>query len=259
MSEKSAPETGTGRQVALVTGASSGIGAAVAARLAAAGGWDLLLSGRDEQRLAKVAAETAGMVLRGDLASREGCDTLSDSALARTGRVDLLVAAAGVGWSGPFTRMPVGALEEVLAVDLAAVVHLVRAILPGMVLRGSGHLAIVGSIAGRVGVREEAVYSAAKGGLAAFAESLRYELTGTDVRVSMVLPGVVRTPFFARRGVPYRRSWPRPIPSEQVADAVYEAVRRGRDEVFVPAWLGLPARLQGLAPGVFRKLAGRFG
>ena len=259
MSERSAPLPGAGRRVALVTGASSGIGAAVAARLAAEGSWDLLLSGRDEQRLAKVAAATSGTVLRGDLALREGCDELSDSALARTGRVDLLVAAAGVGWAGQFTLMPVSAIEEVLAVDLAAVVHLARAILPGMVLRGSGHLVIIGSIAGRVGVREEAVYSATKGGLAAFAESLRYELMGTDVRVSMVLPGVVRTPFFDRRGVPYRRSWPRPIPPEQVADAVYDAVERGRDEVFVPAWLGLPARLHGLAPGVFRKLAGRFG
>ncbi|GAA0445745.1 SDR family NAD(P)-dependent oxidoreductase [Streptomyces olivaceiscleroticus] len=248
----------TGAPVALITGASSGIGAAVATRFAAEGGWRLLLNGRDEDRLGKVAARCDATPLPCDLGDPAGCGQLADAALDASGGVDVLVLGAGIGWAGPFATMPPAAIDEVLAVDLAAVVHLTRRLLPHIVRRNRGHLLFVGSIAGAVGVREEAVYSAAKAAVAAFAESLRYELAGTRVRVSVVVPGAVNTPFFARRGAPYQRSRPRPIAASRVADAVWEAVAHERSEVFVPGWLQLPARFQGLAPALFRRLATRF-
>ncbi|MFB7221326.1 SDR family NAD(P)-dependent oxidoreductase [Streptomyces sp. NPDC056227] len=247
------------RPVVLITGASSGIGAEIASRLAACGQWELLLNGRDEGRLGSVAARTAGAALPMDLASEEGCRKLAEAALAHSGRVDVLVAGAGLGWAGSYTDMPPGTVDRLVSVNVCAVLHLVRLVLPQMVSRGSGRLVLIGSVAGRFGVRDEAVYAATKGALIAFTESLRHELQGTGVHVCLVLPGPVDTPFFTRRGTPYTRSWPRPVPAGRVAAAVEKALAGRRDEITVPRWLGVPGRLQGMAPHLFRKLATRFG
>ncbi|WP_414496103.1 SDR family NAD(P)-dependent oxidoreductase [Streptomyces sp. CRN 30] len=246
------------RPVALVTGASSGIGAATAHRFAA-GGWRLLLSGRDRDRLDGTAAATAGLALPADLTAADGPRLLAESALAAAGRIDVLVAGAGIGWAGPFTAMPRADLDQVLAVNLGATLRLVHAVLPAMVAAGRGRVVLVGSVAGTVGVRREAVYSASKAGVAAFAEALRQELRGTGVGVTHVVPGPVDTPFFARRGTPYERPWPRPTAPARVAGAVWTAVHRDRDDVHVPAWLSVPGRVRGLAPGVYRRLLTRFG
>ncbi|MGW1747548.1 SDR family NAD(P)-dependent oxidoreductase [Streptomyces sp. NPDC002092] len=243
---------------ALVTGASSGIGAAVARRLAAEG-WRLVLNGRDVARLEHVAGLAGARAFPRDL-TRPGAERqLARFALAEVGRVDLLVAGAGIGWAGDFITMPASALEEVIEVDLLATLRLVRQFVPHMVEAGSGHVVLLGSLARAVGVRGEAVYSAAKAALGTFADALRYELRGTGVEISHVVPGVVDTPFFERRGTPYRRSHPRPVPPERVADAVWTAVSRGRDEIYVPGWLRLPVRVRGAAPALYRRLAAVFG
>ncbi|MFE2585113.1 SDR family NAD(P)-dependent oxidoreductase [Streptomyces sp. NPDC059378] len=247
------------RGSALVTGASSGIGAAVARRLAAEGGWRMVLNGRDPTRLNRVAAQASAVAFPADLTRPHTDRLLCDFVLDQVGRPDLLVACAGVGWAGDFTTMPSSAIEEVVAVDLLSTLHLVRQFVPHMTQADSGRIVLIGSVAGSVAVREEAVYSAVKAALGVFADALRYELRATGVGVSHVIPGVVDTPFFARRGVPYLRSRPRPVAPERVADAVWSAVRRGRDEVYVPGWLRLPARVRGGAPGLYRCLAARFG
>jgi short-subunit dehydrogenase len=234
----------------LITGASSGIGAATARAMAEVGA-RVVLSGRDRERLEAVASETGGQALT--------CDLTTDVAglAERAGAVDVLVCNAGTGWAGPFATMPDDTIEHMVACNLTAPIRLTRSLLPAMIERGRGHLVFVASIAGAVGVRDEAVYAATKAGLLVFAESLRYELRG--IGVSVVLPGVVDTPFFERRGAPYTRRWPAPIPAERVARAVVAAVEHGRPETYAPGWLRLPARLKGAVPGPFRALAGVFG
>jgi short-subunit dehydrogenase len=230
----------------LITGASSGIGAATADAMADANA-RLVLAGRDRARLDAVAAGTGGRVVTADLVT--GTAALA----AEAGPVDVLVAGAGVGWAGPVTAMAERTIDDLMAVNLLAPVRLTRLLLPGMIERGRGHIVFVSSIAGVVGVPGEAVYSATKAGLVAFAEALRAE---SHIGVSVVFPGVVDTPFFERRGTPYARRRPVPIPAARVARAIVQAIERERAEVYVPGWLELPARLRGAAPGVFRRLAG---
>lgn len=241
-------------RTALVTGASGGIGRATALELARLGAF-VKLTGRAEAALREAARATGGTYLVADLARPEEVDRLA----AWAGDVDVLVNNAGVGWAGRFAEMPPERAEEVVAVNLLAPLRLTRALLPGMLARGRGHVVNVASIAGHVGPGEEAVYAATKAALIAFSESLRYELAGTGVGVSVVSPGVVRTAFFDREGSPYARRFPRMVGPEVVARAVVRAVREERAEVFAPRWFALPAWLRGAFPGLYRRLQGRFG
>jgi short-subunit dehydrogenase len=245
---------------ALVTGGSSGIGAAVA-RALAAGGARPLIAGRDPARLQAVATETGGLALAADLAAAGGPAELAAAAseAAGPGGIDLLVNNAGIGWAGPIEQMTAEQVAGIIAVDLTAPIQLTRLLVPGMVARGHGHVVFVSSIAGATGVRGEAVYSAAKAGLGCFAESLGHELAGRGVGVSVIVPGVVDTPFFERRGRPYDRRKPAPLPPQRVATALITAVERDQSVVFVPRWMRFPAWVHGALPGTFRRLAARFG
>lgn len=242
----------------LVTGASGGIGAATARRLARRGA-RVALHGRDRAVLERLAAETGGVAVVADLTRPGAAEAAAAEAEERLGPLDVVVSNAGAGWAGDFVAMDPACAEELFALNLLAPVRLARAVLPGMAQRGHGHLVLVGSIAGHLGVRQEAVYSATKSGLAALASSLRDEMAPAGVGVSLISPGVVATPFFERRGSPYVRSRPRPIPADRVAAAVERAVTHDRSRLIVPAWMELPVALSAVAPRLYRRLSVRFG
>ena len=247
-----------GGAVALITGGSSGIGAATARAMADAGACPLV-AGRNLPRLREVASQSGAIPLCADLAAPDGPEELAAAAVAAAGRVDLLVSSAGVGWAGEIGDLTAAKASELIAVNLLAPIHLARLLVPDMAEHGAGHLVFVSSIAGATGGRDEAVYAAAKAGLACFAESLSYEMSGRGVGVSVVVPGVVDTPFFDRRGRPYSRTTPTPIPAQRVARAIVSAAQYDRDVVYVPGWMKFPAWLHGTAPRMFRALATRFG
>jgi uncharacterized protein len=109
-----------------------------------------------------------------------------------------------------------------------------------------------------VGVTGEAWYSATKAGLTTLARVLRAELKGEGIGVTLITPGVVDTPYFERRNVPYQRHHPRPVSAQVVAALIVDAVAHHREEVLVPGWLLLPARLKVSFPRLYRLLESRF-
>ena len=244
--------------VALVTGASSGIGRATAEALATAGA-HVLVHGRDKNALDELAERIGGTVLVADLSWPGEAERLADAALAVAGRVDILVANAGIGHAGTFVEMPPNEVDPLVAVNLTAPMRLVRALMPGMIERRRGYVCFVSSIAARTGVAKEAVYAATKAGLDAFADSLRMELNGTRVRVGVLIPGAVATNFFDRRGKAYGRTRPRPLRPEVLASTLVHMIDNGTAEAYLPRWLRVPVALRSLAPRTYRRLALRFG
>lgn len=242
-----------GGRTVVITGASSGIGAATA-RLLATRGCRIVLVGRDTDRLNALAAETGGAALTADLSDPEDLDRV-----ACAGRdADLLINNAALGWAGALTTMGAAEISRLVNVNLTAAMQLTAAVLPEMARRGVGHVVFVSSIAA-VGISEEAVYSATKAGLRGFAAGVRAEFSPHNIGATTVLPAAVRTAFFARRGRPYDRRFPRQVGPEVVGNALIRGVERGAAEVFVPRWLVLAARTHGAAPGVFYRLSQRYG
>jgi short-subunit dehydrogenase len=241
----------------LLTGASGGIGNAIARALHQRGA-SLAITGRRVEALETLKSELGERVevLVADLCKSEDVEGLP----ARAGRVDLLVANAGLPGSGDLASFSPEQIDRAIDVNLRAPMQLTRALLPGMLERRSGHIVFVSSLAGKVPAAGSTVYSATKFGLRGFGDSLHDELHGTGVGATTVFPGFISDAgMFADSGV----KLPPGVgtkPPEKVADAVIEGIEKGRAEIDVaPLAVRATGKLAGLAPGAVTAVNRRFG
>jgi 3-oxoacyl-[acyl-carrier protein] reductase len=240
-------------KVTVITGASRGIGRAVALA-AAAKGAPVGLIARSEDELASVLAEAGGRgaVAVADVADAAALKRAIASLETVLGPTEVLVANAGIGAYGAFAEVTDDEMTNLVAVNVLGMMHAIRAVIPGMISRRRGHIVTIGSIAGRIGSPFEALYSATKFAGVGLTEALVVELEPYGVGVSMVQPGPVATGFGEARGHPYDRKRPKAVPAEDVADAVIRAVEAGRHEQYVPGWLRPAVVTRHLLPPFFR-------
>lgn len=182
----------------IVTGAASGIGSAIAGALVQAGA-RLVAVDRDEAG-ARARAEALGadaVAFAADVADEIGLDAAVRLCETRFGRLDYVVANAGVGWAGPFAAADAAAWRRVLDTNVIGLALTLRAALAPMLARGAGHLVAVGSLSGVASYPGETVYIASKWAVIGLVRALRTELVGTPIRLTAVLPGMVDTPMSA--------------------------------------------------------------
>jgi short-subunit dehydrogenase len=229
----------------LLTGATGGLGQAIARGLHARGAI-LTLSGRRAEVLEPLAAEVGGRVIVSDLAEADAPARL----LAEAGEIDVLVANAGLPGSGRLNSFTPEEIDRALDVNLRAPMLLAHGLTEAMVARGRGHLLFMSSLSGRAASPGTSVYAATKFGLRGFALALREDLAPTGVGVSVILPGFIRDAgMFADSGakLPPFVGTKRP---EDVARAVVKAIEANRAELDVaPLPLRAGAHLAALAPG----------
>lgn len=229
-------------QVVLITGASSGIGAAAAREFACTGA-RLALTARRVERLEALAHELgpAALPVPADLTRRNERERLVAETLAYFGQIDVLINNAGLGRLGWLETLTVEEIEAQVNVNLLALMDLTRLVLPTMLARRSGHIVNIASLAGHIGSPTYAVYCATKFGVRGFSEALQREVTPFGVRVSLISPGgIAGTEFGERAGLQRRTrlTTPRGLQptAEDVARAVAGVVRQPRREVILP-WL----------------------
>lgn len=183
-------------KTAWITGASSGIGEALAKAFVAAGG-SALLSGRNIGELERVAVESGAAhrcyVLPFDTTDFSVLEEKVDAALAFTGRVDVLVNNAGVSQRSLAIDTDFSVYDRIIDVDLLAPIALTQSLLPHLVRQGTGQLVMISSVAGKAGVPMRTAYCAAKHGLIGYSDALRSEVAGQGIKVLVVAPGSVRT------------------------------------------------------------------
>ncbi len=245
------------RRVAVVTGASSGIGAAIARALAKEG-WRCVLLARREERLRELAEELDAEFEVCDVSERARVDAVAGRVLARHPRLGLLVNNAGIRGGGDFVSLEPDLIEQTVRTNYLGGVWCLRALLPGLEAAAPSDVVNVVSVAGTVALGASGPYAASKHAQLAFSRSTAALLAPRRIRVHSVLPGFVETEGFPQRHRSSNRLWQRVVlEPEAVARRVVGIVGRAAPEATVPRWyrpLTLPAVV---APGLLVRLLGR--
>lgn len=245
-----------GNRLAIVTGASSGIGRQLALDFAARGA-ALVVSARRGDRLAEVAQEceargVAVEAMTGDVAERAFVESMAARALRRFGRIDVVVNNAGVSKHKQIYHVTPEEAEYVLRVNLLAPIHLTLAALPPMLRQGEGWIVNISSGAGKIPPPRETIYAASKFGLNGFTEGLWLDLAGAGIHAAVVNVGPIDTEIWEKTDEPtaYRG---RKYPPSAVSRAVFRAIERRRHEVWVPGTLRLPWLFRIFFPAAYRR------
>ncbi|MGO8870654.1 MAG: SDR family NAD(P)-dependent oxidoreductase [Acidimicrobiales bacterium] len=240
--------------VALVTGASHGIGWATASSLHEHGtAVGLVARSVDELQEASRALGPRSAVAIADVTDKAQVDRAFAELEDQLGPPDILVNNAGIGAYASMLEEDPAVYERLMRVNYLGTVHAILAVLPGMASRRRGHFVNIASVAGRLGAPFEAAYSASKFAVVGLSESLAAEVQMLGIRVSLINPGPVKTRFAETRGVPFQRRVPRPVEPERIAAAVIEAIERDRFEQTIPKWLRSGSIARAIAPDLYRR------
>jgi short-subunit dehydrogenase len=253
-------------RVAVITGASSGIGLACAQQLAAAG-CPVVLGARRADRLAEAVDAMRAQGHRADwvatdVTSEDEVERLVARARDTFGRLDIMVCNAGFGYYGTLEETPAETMKRMMDVNFMGTFYGARAALPVFRAQGSGHLVIMSSIVGRRGIAQMSAYSATKSAQVGFAEGLRAEFAGTDIHVSVVYPVSTTTEFRHAMERDYGHSVAGLGPKQsvdEVARAVVTCIRRPRPEVYPHALSRALTVLNAVAPGLTDTVVRKYG
>jgi short-subunit dehydrogenase len=237
-------------QVAVVTGGATGIGAALARRLAGRG-WHCVLVGRREERLRAAAEEVGGEYEVCDVAEREAVDRMAASVRERHPEIGLLVNNAGVAGRGNYLDLTPERIEDLIRINYLGSVWCLLAFLPALEAAAPSHLVNVASVAGTVAIGP---YSASKHAQLAFSRSVARELRPRGVHVHTINPGFVHTEGFPQDWLMRRRYGRVVVGPDYVAERIVRAIELDRGEIFVPRWYRAAAIAQALAPGLLRRV-----
>ena len=244
-----------GGRTALLTGATGGLGRAIATALAARGA-KLILSSRKAEELVKLARSLPGgghTTLVADLAEEGAALAL----LEQAGDIDVLVANAALPASGSLEGFSQDEIGHALRVNLESPVRMTRELLPHWLQRGSGHFVFISSISGFASTPRASLYAATKFGLRGFALNLREDLRSSGVGVSVITPGLIREAGNVRRERRRAAAWDRYRNTKQVGNAVVRAIERDKSEISVaPLRQRALARFAMMAPEISGRLAG---
>lgn len=241
-------------EVAIVTGASRGIGR-VTARALHERGAAVGLIARSRADLEEVAGELGSRtaVAVADVADRDDVEEAIAHLTRELGGVGILINNAGIGAYASMLEEAPDTYERLMRVNYLGTVYATLAVLDSMASCRRGHIVNIASVAGKLGAPFEAAYSASKFAVVGMSESLAAEVHQLGIAVSLINPGPVATHFTDARGVPFQRAVPRPVRPERIADAVVRAIEGNRFEQSIPRWLRSGSVVRALAPSLYRK------
>lgn len=250
--------------VTLITGGSSGIGKQLAIDMAKLGA-RVIISSHDSARLKQACSEINSMgyevtAMACDVTRQADIDGMVARVGAEYGGLDILVNNAGYAVYESFEESDLGEIVRLIDVNLLGCIRCMKGFLPSMIARRSGRIINVASIAGKLIITPNATYGAAKHGMLALSEALKYELGYWGIKVSVVCPGRVETPFFDHET--FRERAPRAetkftVPVEKVSKKIIQAIERERFVTYVPFTLGLLVWLANAFPFIMKPLFGR--